>query len=224
MKFFSEFPPTLVEETFSPLSGPIKVVDYRGEKRLVIDDLIQSITPEKPAGHKVWGRLATYPLRKKKDLTVLLLGFGGGTVAHLIARNLNPRKMIGVEIDPVIVDLGQKYFSTGKIRNLEIIVEDAKSFVDRTEEKFDFIVIDTFKGRFFPKFVETPSFLAKIKGILSGDGVLVFNRIFLQSDSRKRLTFLEFLSGVFGKAHEEVIEGPSDAKNYLYWVLPKAGL
>ena len=131
--------------------------------------------------------------------------------------------MIGVEIDPVIVELGQKYFNTGKIRNLEIMVEDAKSFVDRTQEKFDFIVIDIYKGRLLPKFVETSSFLAKIKEILKGEGVLVFNRIFLQSDSRKRLTFLEFLSEVFGKAHEEIIEGPSDAKNYLYWVLTKPG-
>lgn len=224
MRFFSEFSPILVEETSSLLSGPIKVVDYRGEKRLVIDNLVQSISPEKSAGHKVWGRLAAYPLRKKKDLTILLLGFGGGTVAHLIARNLNPKKMIGVEIDPVIVELGQKYFNTGKIRNLEIIVEDARSFVDRAYEKFDFIVIDTFRGRFFPIFMEDKSFLKKIRSILIEDGVLVFNRIFRSSQPPKRLAFLKLLKSVFGKVSEEVIEGPADAKNYLYWVLPQSDL
>lgn len=220
MTLFSELFPALIYETHSPLSGPIRVVDLHGERRLMIGDLVQSISLENPIGHKVWGRLSAYPLPKKKDLSVLILGLGGGTAAHLISRKLNPGKIIGVEIDSVVVEMGRKYFDLGKIKNLRVVVEDARIFIKGNSQKYDYVVVDTYLGSVFPKTLERSFLLKKLRDTLSVSGVLVFNRIFRSSKPEKRLRFLELLEKVFGTAKEEIIEGPSDAKNYLYWVLP----
>ena len=221
MKIFSEIFPTTILETYSPFSGKIRVVDFRGEKRLMIGDLVQSVSLNgTPIGHKVWGRLAAYPFKSRKVASVLILGLGGGTVAHLISRSLKPSKIVGVEADPVVAEVGQKYFDFGEIKGLEVVVEDACKFLKKDTGQYDFVVVDTYQGDAFPKPLESRSLLLKLRSRLSEDGVLVFNRIFLLSQPHERLSFLRKLERVFGQLKEEVIEGPSDAKNYLYWVLP----
>ena len=221
MIFFSELFPTVIYETRSPLSGPIKVVDFHGERKLLIGNLVQSISLENPIAHKVWGRLAAYHLPKKKDLSVLILGLGGATAAHIIARKLSPKKIVGVEVDPTVVEMGRKYFDLDKIKNLTVVIEDARSFIKGNSEKYDYVIVDTYLGSVFPKALEGSFLLKKLRDTLSAKGVLVFNRIFRSSKPEKRLRFLELLEKVFGTIKEEIIEGPSDAKNYLYWVLPR---
>lgn len=218
MILFSELFPTTIYETLSPLSGPIKVVDFHGERRLMIGNLVQSISLENPVGHKIWGRLAAYPLPEKKDLSVLILGLGGGTAAHIISRKMNPKNITGIEIDPVVVEVGRKYFDLNKIKNLSVVIGDAKNFIIYNPEKYDYIITDTYQGSVFPKALEGSSILKKLKDTLSISGVLVFNRIFLSSKPEKRLRFIELLEKIFGTVREEIIEGPSDAKNYLYWI------
>ncbi len=221
MLLFSELFPAVIYETNSPLSGPIRVVDFHGERRLMIGDLVQSISLENPIGHKVWGRLSAYPLPKKEALSVLILGLGGATVAHVIAKKLNPTKIVGVEIDPVVVEVGRKYFGLDKIKNLTVVIEDARSFIKSNSQKYDYVIVDTYLGSVFPKALEGSFLLKKLRDTLSSGGVLVFNRIFRSSKPRLRLRFISLLEKIFGTAREEIVEGPSDAKNYLYWVLPR---
>src|SRR3989344_4558518 len=109
MKIFSEIFPTTILETYSPFSGKIRVVDFRGEKRLMIGDLVQSVSLNgTPIGHKVWGRLAAYPFKSRKVATVLILGLGGGTVAHLISRSLKPSKIVAAEGNQAGAEVGQR--------------------------------------------------------------------------------------------------------------------
>lgn len=217
MKLFSELFPTVICETTSSFSGAIKVIDIYGERRLMIGGLVQS---RSRINSPYWGRLASYSFPKKKNPSVLILGLGGGTIARLLAKKLRPKIMVGVEIDSVIIELGKKYFGLDKIDNLKVIEGDAKGFIMKNSETFDYIVVDTFKGGVFPKPLESQFFLRRLKGALTAEGVLVFNRIFRISKPERRLKFLRVLEQFFGQAHEEVIEGPSDAKNYLYWILP----
>lgn len=224
MIFLSELFSTVIHEASSSFSGLIKVVDFRGERRLIIGGLVQSVSLGRSMGHRFWGRLAAYPLPKKKDLTVLILGLGGGTVAHLLSKSLKPKKIVGVEIDPIVVEVGKKYFGLERIKNLSVIIEDAKAFVKDNPEKFDYIIVDTYQGGVFPRVFEGSSFLKKLKKSLAGGGILVFNRIFLSSRPGRRLRFIKLLEETFGTVKEEIIEGPADAKNYLYWILPNPSI
>ena len=221
MSIFTEFFPTTLYEISSGFSGPIRVLNFRGEKRLMIGGLVQSISLDRPPfAHKVWGWLARFPLAKRKDSSVLILGLGGGTVARILAETLKPKKITGVEIDPVVVEIGQRFFDFKKIRNLQLVVADARESVKKDNSVYDFIVVDTYQGDKFPSSLESKAFLTKLKSLLAQSGVLVFNRIFLSHRPAPRLSFIRRLESVFSKVQEEVVAGPSDAKNYLYWILP----
>jgi spermidine synthase len=64
---------------------------------------------------------------------VLLLGLGSGNLSKLLPRNVI---LDSVEIDPRVVSLGDKYFtSNGKIEN-NVFVDDARHFLDIAEDKY----------------------------------------------------------------------------------------
>ncbi|KKR69202.1 MAG: hypothetical protein UU12_C0046G0006, partial [Candidatus Woesebacteria bacterium GW2011_GWA2_40_7b] len=57
----------------------------------------------------------------------LILGLGGGTVAKLIRKLWPKAKITGVDIDPLIVELGKKYLGMGKY-DVDIQIADALRF------------------------------------------------------------------------------------------------
>ena len=82
-----------------------------------------------------------YSISKKKPKSVLIIGSGAGNdVAAANRFNINNIK--AVEIDPVIAKLGHKYHPEEPYqnKNVEIINDDARNYISKTEEKFDAIV------------------------------------------------------------------------------------
>ena len=96
-----------------------------------------------------------YSITKKKPENVLIVGSGAGNdVAS--ANRFYIKNIKAVEIDPVIIKLGEKYHPEkpyyiddegsrsgtrrqGK-QNIEIIINDARNYISKTEQKFDAIV------------------------------------------------------------------------------------
>jgi SAM-dependent methyltransferase len=72
---------------------------------------------------------------------VLIIGSGGGNdVAQ--ALNQGSQKVVAVEIDPVILQLGKNYhplkpYSSDKVQT---VVDDGRSYMARSKEKFDLII------------------------------------------------------------------------------------
>ena len=82
-----------------------------------------------------------YSITKKKPENVLIVGSGvGNDVAS--ANRFNIKNIKAVEIDPVILKLGKKYHpETPYIyENIETIIDDARNYISKTENKFDAIV------------------------------------------------------------------------------------
>jgi len=73
--------------------------------------------------------------------SVLLLGFGGGTVARQM-RAMFPRVAItGVEIDGRIAALAKSHFASDDI-DAKIVVGSGEEFLRRSRRRFDFILDD----------------------------------------------------------------------------------
>lgn len=217
MRLFSEIFPATLYENESPISGRIKVVEQGATRKLLVGALVQSVSETSPnVANKFWGRLSSFP-RFDFPPSVLILGLGGGTMAHLVSKFLKPRKIVGVEIDPQIVEVGYKFFNLDRLKGLEVITADAEAFLRGNRERYDYIVVDVYLGRRFPPFLESQEALEKINSDLTAVGLVAFNRIFLSSRPRRRLSFRDKLSRVFRDVQEEIIESPADAKNHLYW-------
>ena len=73
---------------------------------------------------------------------VLILGFGAGSIAEIIASYKPKCAITGVEIDSKVIELGKKYFGNEQLKNNEIICSSADVFVKNTDKKFDLIIIN----------------------------------------------------------------------------------
>ena len=128
----------------------------------------------------------------------LILGLGGGTVAKLIRKRYPEVEVTGVDIEPVFVEWGEKYFGMKDLK-IETIVKDAYEFVQSNKQHFDLIIIDIYQGREYPLKFEEEKFLKNILRLLSEDGAAVFNRLYFGDKRPDAMRFLEKLEKVFSQ-------------------------
>lgn len=107
---------------------------------------------------------------------VLILGLGAGAVVKLYNRAYQVKGITGVEIDPVIIDLGRKYFNLND-DNLQIVNGEAGAYLKKDTQKYDLILVDAFKENIFEVSLESASFLQEAKAHLADEGLLLVNRV-----------------------------------------------
>src|SRR2546430_17559924 len=95
-----------VFEAASRASGRIRVIDYRVERRLVVNGEILSVYPLDGDWSRVrreywWRALAVSALPRRPS--VLLVGLGGGTQIHLLHSLAPPRLITVIQPTPPIV-------------------------------------------------------------------------------------------------------------------------
>lgn len=157
--------PQTVETVTSKHNGQIKVVKNRGEYSVWVGGFEQS-------GNfyvqKIWKKKLDTISRNIKS--VLILGLGCGTVAGIVGQKWPKAKIVGVEIDPVMIGLGKKYFGLGRISSLKIVNQDARDFIKSTNRKFDLILVDAYIGN-KKKNIVVP------QGFLNKGGVMITNKL-----------------------------------------------
>lgn len=122
--------------------------------------------------------LTQFDIKEKSIKNVLVLGFGAGSVAHILHKEFQMNCLItGIEIDSVMLELAHKYFNLSSYQNIEIVCDDADEFIRRDTNMYDLIIVDLFVERRVPKKFIKPEFLYEIKQHLSANGFLFFNRI-----------------------------------------------
>jgi predicted O-methyltransferase YrrM len=118
---------------------------------------------------------------------VLILGVAGGSVIKTLVGEIQFKgKITGVEIDPEIIKISNKYFGLDKIANLEIIIDDAFGFVLKTKIKYDLIIIDVFQDTTMPNFLFETYFINRICTLLENNGFVLFNTMILDEKHNLR--------------------------------------
>lgn len=165
-----------VEDDSAPIALPASMScsllnNYRGQRALEVDGVIFSVAVE--AGKPTIGYWAAMlPLGRPR--TALLLGLGGGTLAHLLSRHAPGVQITGVDIDPGIVTFGREHFGL-QLPNLRIVIADAFAYVDRSAEQFDYIAVDLFVGRHLHRGILAKPFLRRLSALLEPGGEIVIN-------------------------------------------------
>lgn len=108
--------------------------------------------------------------------SLLILGLGAGSQVALYNRFYKVRSITGVEVDPLIIDLGKKYFDLNDA-NLKTICGDACFFLDTARDFYDLIILDLFKEDVFEGSCQSNSFFHQARGHLTSEGVLLVNRV-----------------------------------------------
>ncbi len=170
------FGPKILERFASDFSGELLVMQgFGGHKYVSTGTLTQSGGIIKQLWDPVLKKIA------QKNKSWLILGLAAGTLATEISKNYSPTNITGVEIDPLMIEIGKKYFSLNKIPNLEIINLDASQFILDAKHKFDYIFVDMYTGDQIPEFVYYPEFIEQIAKI---GKTVIFNHLFYDDHKR----------------------------------------
>lgn len=208
------FPKTLFQG-FSPHNGQVKVVESFGERRLIADGYTQSRTLNK---HGLTGSYWDGFIRNipdlERDSRVLILGLAGGTIAKLLTNKFGPIAIDAIEIDPLMVELGRKYFDLHE-KNVNVIIADATKYLSEIRYKYDLIAVDLFAHGDVAVGVESESFFKKIKQILAEDGVVVINKIFTGRPQLQH--YVDFVGGIFNRTQIQVVRGGVSTDNVIIY-------
>lgn len=117
-------------------------------------------------------------VREREIKNVLILGFGGGSIASLLIDTFQKNCIItGVEADEVVIELAEKHFNIERFKNLDIYKTDAYTFVSGCTQKFDLIAVDIFVEDETPEKFSDNQFLLSISNLLTPTGIICYNRM-----------------------------------------------
>ena len=129
----------------------------------------------------VWDLLALPALALPRVQRVLLLGVGGGAAIHLLRHWCPGVAIVGVELNPVHLQLARRYFGL-RSRDVELVAGDARDYVEQYKgPPFDMVIEDLFGGSGFPdrSFAADYRWCTALGKLVQPDGALVINTLSL---------------------------------------------
>jgi spermidine synthase len=134
---------------------------------------------------------------------VLMIGGAAYSYPKDFLKNHPEGRMDVIEIDPGLTNLAREYFGLMDDPRLRIFHEDARTYLNRSTEKYDVIYGDAFKSFSVPFQLATREAVGRMHALLNDEGVCIMNLISaIEGDEGKFLraevaTFKEFFPQVY---------------------------
>ena len=190
----------VLEERKSKFNKNIKVVKSLGLGTYI---QIEGLTQSGGIVEVIWKKTLKKLEKKYSEIkTCLILGLGGGTVGKLVKKYWPEVEITGVEIDPLMVELGEKYLN---LKGVKVVLEDAGEFIRKNKKVFDLVIVDLYVGDEFPQKFEEVNFLKR----LTKNKIVVFNRLYYGEKRKEAVRFGNRLEKIFKKVE---------------WIYPEANL
>lgn len=193
----------------------IQVVQQRdGTRQLVLNEgqAIHSVyNPNETLTGWYWDYFLSAPYFNSgatagKVHRVAIIGLAAGTIARQFTQVYGPVPIDGVEIDPAIVSVGQRYFAMNE-PNLHVYDADGRTFIRVTHQTYDVVAIDAFQQPYIPFQLTTKEFFEEIRSHLSPNGVICLNTGHTRTDYRLVQAFVNTLSQVFPSVYTFNVPG-----------------
>jgi spermidine synthase len=217
--------PKVIFETQSKYNGIIQVFQVGSTRKIKVNQVDQSVNHKSESGKRlVWGRVIEVLKDEEPNLkNILILGLGGGTVAHLVAENFTGSEIVSVEIDQAMVDIARNYFDIDKIPNHRVIVDDAMRVVVEPETfnlnpgSFQAVYVDIFIGEKYPDLGSSGNFIAAVKKMATSGGLVIFNRIYITEHQDDVNIFIDSLSNFLKGIKCLIVAGHTNSDNILIY-------
>ncbi len=164
--------------------GEWTVVDFRQQnaegknkihRKLLLNGIDQTNTQLGYEPLSLWEyphKIAAYSSMKPRGSKALLLGMGGGSIAHeLLAMGLD---LDIVELDERIIFIAKEYFNYNAEKS-NLYIDDARHFIRTTKEIYDVVVIDLVIGEIQPAHIFSLEGLEDLKKIINNDALVIIN-------------------------------------------------
>jgi spermidine synthase len=107
--------------------------------------------------------------------TMLVMGLGGGSIGRYLQRRMPGLTLDYVDIDPVVPVVARRFLGFEEGPRTRVAISDARSFLSRSGERWDYILGDTYIGLSVPFHLTTREFLTQVRGHLAPGGVYALN-------------------------------------------------
>jgi spermidine synthase len=125
---------------------------------------------------------------------VLMIGLGGAAFHRVFAAAFPTATLQTAEIDEKVFELARSRMAFRPSEKTPVAIMDGRQYIKRHPEKWDWIILDAYRGGFVPPHLKTVEFYRECAARLNDRGVLVCNLL-----SRSGLFFsdLKTISNVF---------------------------
>lgn len=108
---------------------------------------------------------------------MLLIGLGGGRLQLILHHYIEQASLYTVELDPLIVDVAQRFFGFALDERQHVIVKDGREYLRSvpTEALYDVIFLDAYRAGGIPLHLSTREFYQECRAALAPGGAIVAN-------------------------------------------------
>jgi predicted membrane-bound spermidine synthase len=106
---------------------------------------------------------------------ILMLGLGGGSISTYLGRFMPEAAITTVEIDPGVISAAKSYFGLRETERMRYRAGDGRVFLIRSNELYDLILLDAYRGGYVPFHLLTREFYTLVKQRLAPGGAAAFN-------------------------------------------------
>jgi spermidine synthase len=166
----------------------VQVVELGDARYLHLDEGIAVHSVWRP--HDVltggeWDAFLAMPALLQRDpLRIAILGNAAGTTARAFGRYFPRTEIDGVELDPVVSDVGRRFFGLGDNRRLHVHDADARPFLRSTQRRYDLIFVDAYRPPYVPFYLATREFFELARSRLALGGLVAMNVATVPGDYR----------------------------------------
>jgi len=121
-------------------------------------------------------------LLQPEQKKVLIVGLGGGCMVHFLQKHDPECEVDAIEIDPVVIELAEKYFAVKRSENVRLLAADAFEYLAQNETQYDVIYMDAFlkpsestDRTGAPLQLRTIAFYKQMQSRLTPGGAVIFN-------------------------------------------------
>ena len=137
--------------------------------------------PDSLLSQGIWDYFLLAPLFRPQggldaDARVLVIGLAAGTAPNLYTDVYGPVEIVGVELDPQIIEVGRRYFGMTQ-PNLTAVAADGRRWLqDQPEDsRFDIVLVDAYRPPYIPFHLATVEFFRLARAHMGERGVLAIN-------------------------------------------------
>jgi spermidine synthase len=134
-------------------------------------DLADPLTQQVPYTKTLYAGLIFQPKPRK----VLMVGLGGAGFHRLFTVAFPDTTLQTVELDPKVVELTKDRLYFKPTDKTPIATQDGRIYIKRSTEKWDWIILDAYRGGYVPPHLKTKEFYQECAAKLADDGVLLTN-------------------------------------------------
>jgi spermidine synthase len=145
--------------------------------------------------------------------SLAIVGLAAGTSANQYTKIYGPIPIEGYEIDPVIIEVGRRYFGMTE-PNLEALAVDGRWGLAHSRRTFSVIAVDAYRPPYIPPHLTTLEFFETVRAHLAADGVVTINVARLPDDRRLIDGLAATLAAVFPSVY--VADVPFSMNSILY--------